>query len=158
MLNGDYQATTALVTAPIMMHTKDETVNNPALMNHFFRWRAWTYAYFSRTDVPIPSNGSFALIIRGTTQATLISIGAGRNDTVRADITSQLAKHVVLAIRDSASILSSDTNSNRRDQLSAEMEAENPTKQRVWVSPVTGYSQYCRFRPIRVVKINARKL
>ena len=115
MLNGDYQATTALVMAPIMMHTKDETVNSPALMNHFLRWRAWTSAYFSRTDIPIPSNGGFALIIRGTTQATLISIGASRNDTVRTGITSQLAKHVVLAIRDSASVLSSDTNSNHYD-------------------------------------------
>ena len=38
------------------------------------------------------------------------------------------------------------------------MEVEQPTKRCVALPPATGYSRLCRFRPVRLLKMNAGQL
>lgn len=158
VLAGEYQANSTIVTAPITMYTSTGVVNNQAVVDGYLRRQALSAAYFSRTDLPTPAANSLAIIIRQNKQVNFISSYPTRTDTVKAEITSQLAKYVVLSNRDSVAGFSSASAANRCAQLSAQMPIEKPVKRCVGMSPASGYSQYCKYRPVEVVAINAGQL
>lgn len=158
VLDGEYQAGATVATAPIKMYTKDGEVTNQALIDRFLSRRTWAAAYFPRTNTPIPTTSSLKVLIRGNNQASLITTSPGRTDTLKTDITAQRAAYAVLSGRDSVSVLSSSNATGRCDLLSEQMEAEQPTKRCVALPPVTGYSRQCRFRPVRLLKIDAGQL
>ncbi|MBF9143377.1 hypothetical protein [Hymenobacter properus] len=140
------------------MYTKDGEVNNPALIDRFLSRRSWAAGFFPRTDTPIPTTASFKIIIRGNNQANLITTSSGRSDTVKTDITAQRPDYAVLTGRDSLTVLSPASGMGRCEVLIGQMEKEQPVKRCVPMSLATGYSRQCKFRPVRLLKINAGQL
>jgi len=160
VLDGEYQVSNTLVAAPITMYTKDGPVSNQALIDRFLSRRTWAVSLFSRTNTPIPTTSSLAVVIKGNNRAYFISTapGASRSDTLKTDITAQQAKYAVCTERDSISVLTSTNATGRCDVLTGQMQAELPVKRCVPLSMATGYSRQCRFRPVRVLKIDAGQL
>ena len=158
VLTGEYQVGNTIVTAPIAMYTNMGAVNNQAVVDGYLRRQQLSATYFSRTDVPTSYPNQLAIIIRDNKQVSLVTYYPNRADTVKANITSQLAKYAVLSLRDSTGLFSSASATDRCAQLAALIPTENPVKRCVNVSQATGYSQYCKYRPVQVVGINAGQL
>ncbi len=158
VLTGEYQAQNTVLTAPIIMYTRDGAVNNPALVDRFLSRRTWA-TRFTRTDTPIPTTSSLTLLIAANKRATLASNSPGRSDTIKTEITGQQSKYLVLSAQDSVSVLTAPSNANRCEQLGAQMEVEQPVKRCVAVPMTSGtFEKICRFRPIRLLQIDAGNL
>lgn len=158
VLDGEYQTSAVVATAPVRMYTKDGAVTNQALIDRFLSRRTWAAALFPRTDVPTPPNAWLRVLIYGNNQANLVTTSPGRTDTLKTDITAQRADYAVLSGRDSVAVSSSSGTTNRCELLVGQLEMEQPVKRCVALSLASGYSRQCRFRPIRLLKIDAGRL
>ncbi|MBF9222094.1 hypothetical protein [Hymenobacter ruricola] len=162
VLTGDYQAGATLAAGPITLYTQNGPVTTPAVVDRYLARQPWAASTFSRTDAPISPTNTLTVLIRPNNQVYLISTktASGRRDTIKHDLTAQNSAYAVLAGRDSVSTLttSSSTAVSRCALLAGQMEKELPVKRCVAVPIATGFSQQCKFRPIRLLKIDAGQL
>jgi hypothetical protein len=158
-LAGSFEAEPVIKAAAIVMYTNAGVVNNQALVDKFLvRRKMVVDDYFSRVDVPLPATYSFTLAFRGNNRVTLLSKGATRTDSVLTDITSQSSQRLVLAQKDSVTILRGSS-ADRAEELSGMMQSEQPGQRCQILPPSSGiYAQYCRVRPIRVITSHDGKL
>jgi hypothetical protein len=133
----------------IDMYTRNGPVKDPALVDAFLRRQRSTY--FKRTDEAIPDGSVTRLTIRPDNSATLVSTTPTATTTVQADVTEQNRLYCTLGQRDSVSILTPAGSKSRCELLGENIKAVFPGKRCQAVSPVTGYSEFCRLRPSSVL-------
>jgi hypothetical protein len=97
---GEYETGTVIQSAPIQLFTKDGLVDNPQVVDKFLRQKFWTTVAFSRTDEPY-SGSAFKLRIEADKRAFLISNNGTHSDTIKAFLTSQTDRYLVLSYADS---------------------------------------------------------
>jgi len=155
---GSFRAGPAISATDIVLYTSTGRVDNKLLVDKFLARRKGLATYFSRVDVPIPAAYSLTLAFRGNNRVTVLSEGPTGTDSVLTEITSQSPQRLVLANRDSVTILRSAPQS-RAEQLSSLMQGEQPGQRCLSLPYASGtHSQYCRVRPIRVVTSHDGKL
>jgi hypothetical protein len=151
VLEGNFQAGSAISAADIRMYTSTGQVNNQSLVDNFLARHKNQATYFSRVEVPLPSTFSLTLAFRVNNRVTLLSKGATSTDSILTEITSQSPQRLVLATIDSVN-MPHPTPQNRAELLSAQMVGERSGQRCFNVSISSGtYSQYCRERIIRVI-------
>lgn len=160
VLNGEYNSgNTILAVNPVTMYTNKGIVKDQQTVNRFLLHRSWLKDYFSQTDAPIPNNNSCQLIFQSNKRVSIIFKSPTYVDTIKTQITSQITDRFILSNIDSVSIPSLSYNaSDRCEQLSNQIKQEYPNKRCLNLSPVTGYSQFCKFRPIRIINITNENL
>jgi hypothetical protein len=152
ILAGSFEAEAVIKPATIMMYTSTGVVDNQALVDKFLaRRNRNSNTYFSRIEVPLPATHSLTLAFRGNNRVTLLAEGATGTDSIQTDIASQSLQRLVLAQKDSVTILRGSS-ADRAEQLSGMMQLEQPGQRCQILPPSSGIpSLYCRVRPIRVI-------
>jgi hypothetical protein len=100
VIAGEYETGTVIQPAPIQLFTKDGLIDNPQVVDKFLRQKFWKSVAFSRTDEPY-SGSALKLRIEADKRAFLISNTGTRVDTIKAFLTSQTDRYLVLSYADS---------------------------------------------------------
>lgn len=159
-LTGTYTAEHTLRAAnPIAMYTSAGQVTNTAVVTRFLARRLNLSTYFSATDVAVPSNTTLRLAFRANSQAILFTTAPNYSDSVRTEITHQQINSLRLQNLDSISTLSGISYSCKKVlELADYIKEVYPGRRCQAMSPTTGYSQYCKTRPVRVVGARGSQL
>jgi hypothetical protein len=159
-LSGVYTAENTLRAAnPIGMYTSAGQVTNAAVITRFLAKRQNLSDYFSTTDVAIPSNTSLRLVFRANNRATLLSTAPNYSDSIRAEVTDQQVASLRLQNLDSVTTLASASYScTKVSELAGYIKEVYPGKRCRNLPLASGYSQYCRQRPVRVVGARGSQL
>ena len=159
-LSGKYTAENTLrATNPIAMYTMAGQVNNAAIVTSFLAKRPMLNSYFSATDATIPGGNTLTLTFRANNQATLLTTSPSYTDSIRAEVTDQQLASLRLQQVDSVNILGSSSYScTRVAELSEYIKEVYPGKRCRALPLVSGYSQLCKVRPVRVVGAHGSQL
>ena len=159
-LSGAYTAENTLRAAnPIAMYTSAGQVNNAAVITRFLAKRQNLSDYFSATDVAIPSNTTLRLVFRANNRATLYTTAPNYSDSTRSEVTDQQIASLRLQNLDSIMVLSGTGYAcNRVSDLSDYIKEINPGRRCLAAPTTTGYSRYCRIRPVHVVGARGSQL
>ena len=156
-LTGTYTASATVRAAhPIVLYTKDGQVNDQNLINRFLKRQPSFFAeYFSATD-QTPNTGAITqLAFRGNGRATLLTSYSSYKDSVLTKVVARPAGGLLLQYVDTTGVytnigLPCDT---RINALAVYVRNFNAPTQCTALNPATGYSQYCRINPIRLVGV-----
>ncbi len=159
-LSGTYTAENTLRAAnPIAMYTAAGQVTNTAVITRFLARRQGLASYFSATDVPVPSNTSLRLTFRANNRATLVSTAPNYVDSIRTEVTDQQLASLRLQNLDSITTLSNASYSCKKvSELAGYIKEVYPGQRCQAMPPVTGYSQICKQRPVRMVGAHGSQL
>ena len=160
---GRYQTTASvLATSPIEVYTGTGRVTDAAIISRLVARQnrfGGSIPYFSATDLPVSSWGTLTLVLHSHGQAVLLSAptaGTGPTDSTRCEITAQTPTTFTLTQLDSVGLYSpAGSTTDRCMALAEEFNNARPTKRCRRVSPASGYSAYCRFRPVNQVVTRA---
>ncbi|GAB3832372.1 hypothetical protein [Hymenobacter jeollabukensis] len=150
---------TIYASSPILIYTQNGVINNKAQVDRFLARRPWAAGYFSHTDVPV-GNTTLTLTFRSANRATLTTTTPTSVDSIRTEITDRTPGALLLRQLDTARVMMPITTGcmTRVNQLAEAVLQARHDKTCQAMPPVTGYSQYCQVRRVRVLKARAKDL
>ncbi|RAK65847.1 hypothetical protein [Hymenobacter edaphi] len=157
---GRYHAgPTIYASSPILILTQNGVINDKPRVDRFLARRPWAAGYFSHTDVPV-GNATLTLTFRGANQATITTGTPTAVDSFRTEITEREPDYLVLRQLDTARVMKPITTGcmTRVNQLAEAVLQTRHDQTCQAMSPVTGYSQYCQVRRVRVLKARKKDL
>lgn len=159
-LSGTYTAENTLRAAnPIAMYTLAGQVTNTAVITRFLAKRQNLSGYFSATDVAIPGNTTLRLTFRANNRATLLTTSPNYSDSIRTEVTDQQVASLHLQNLDSITTLSGTSYSCKKVSELADYIKEVYPGKRCQPTPIaSGYSQFCRQRPVRMIGAHGSQL
>jgi hypothetical protein len=161
-LTGTYVAAATIVAAhPIVMYTQAGQVTDQAVLTRFLTRRPNQTGYFSATDAPIPSNQTLKLTFRDNNRATLLFGTGTRADSLRVEVTNREPASFLLQQLDSTNqfgVSSGQSTCDRVGKIAEYVRGVVAGKRCRMVSPSTGYSSFCRVRPVRMVGVRDGQL
>jgi hypothetical protein len=159
-LSGTYTAENTLRAAnPITMYTSAGQVSNAAVITRFLAKRQNLSDYFSATDLAIPSNTTLRLAFRANNRATLLSTTPTYSDSIRTEVTDQQVASLRLQNLDSVTILPGTSYSCQKvEELTGYIKEVYPGKRCRPLPTASGYSQFCRQRPVRMIGAHGDQL
>lgn len=160
---GEYETGSTIQAAPIQVFTKNGLVADQQVADKILNQQAWRGMGFSRLDMPASGN-SVKLTIGADKSALLLLKSGNRTDTIKAVLTSQNSRYLVLSYIDSVMGRALVSNSNPTQQSPCEAVAGKVKSEYAGVSyyPVahaSGTAQYvAKERPIVVIPIKNNQL
>jgi hypothetical protein len=161
VLTGDYQTGSVVVATPIVMYTSTGPVQSPTVVDNFLRRQYYNYltnGYFSRTDEVITDGSYLALSIRPDKRATLTLGAPGATNAIETEVLDQQLSYFTLAHMDSTQTAYINSGPDRCALLGEQIGVAQPGKRCVRASPATGYSSFCKLRPVYAIAIRDRQL
>lgn len=163
MATGEYETGSTIQAAPIQVFTKDGLIANQQVVDKMLSRQAWSGMGFSRLDAPAAGN-SVKLTIGADKRALLLLKSGGRTDTIKAVLTAQNSRYLVLSYVDSVMgrVLVSPPNPTQQspcDLIASKVKSEYSGVRYYPVAHASGTAQYvARERPIIVIPIRDNKL